>query len=274
MKNIYYTIIGILRIIKKGNYFSRKQFVPISSNKVLRILGNGKSLNDVSLIEDDAIDYMVVNRHVLGDNYTTIRPAYYVLADPHFFRHPEGLNVIKTINEKTTWSMTLCVVYTKEAKQALKQIVDNSNIKIIFYNQTAFEGYNNLRYYFYDQQLAMPVVQNVLVASIMIGLQMNYMHIELYGVEHSWTKYLFVGENNVVYLENPHFFDKGKVSAQPVKDIQHTNEYPIYLILKNYSRMFKSYWEIKNYMIATRKSNHICNKTKGSFIDAFKREKL
>lgn len=271
MEKLFYTIIGILRILKHGNYFSQKKIVKTSPNRILRILGNGKSLNEVSLTKNDAVDYMVVNRHVLGDNYTSIRPVYYVLADPHFFRHPEGLSIIKTINEKTTWSMTLCVVYTKEAKQALKQIVDNSNIKIIFYNQTAFEGYNNLKYYLYDQQLAMPVVQNVLVASIMIGLQMNYMHIELYGVEHSWTKYLFVDENNVVYLENPHFFDKGKVSAQPVKDIQHTKEYPIYLILKNYSRMFKSYWEIKNYMIATRKSNYIFNKTKGSFIDAFER---
>lgn len=271
MKKLLYTILGIFRIIKQGNYFSQKQFFSVPSNKVLRILGNGKSLNEVSLTESDAINYMVVNRHVLGDNYTTIRPMYYVLADPHFFEHPEGLGIIKAINEKTTWAMTLCVVYTKDAKHAIKQIVDNSNIKTVFYNASTFNGYNSLKYYLYDLQLAMPLVQNVLVASIMIGVLMDYKRIELYGVEHSWTKYIFVDDNNVVYLENPHFFDKNKVSAQPIKDIQHTDEYPIYLILEQYSRMFKSYWEIKDYIKATRKSSYICNKTKGSFIDAFEK---
>ena len=233
MKNLFYTIIGMLRIIKHRNYFSKKQFVKVSSNRVLRILGNGKSLNDVSLTEDDTVDYMVVNRHVLGDNYSIIKPTYYVLADPHFFHHPEGLSIIKVINEKTIWPMTLCVVYTKKVKHVINQIVDNSNIKVVYYNSTQFDGYDGMKYCLYDSQLAMPVVQNVLVASIMIGLLMNYMRIELYGVEHSWTKYLFVDENNVVYLENPHFFDKGKIDAQPVKDIQHKKEYPIYLILEN-----------------------------------------
>ena len=33
----------------------------------------------------------------------------------------------------------------------------------------------------------MPVVQNVLVASIMLGILFKYSNIELYGVEHTWT---------------------------------------------------------------------------------------
>lgn len=92
MRKLFYTIIGIIRILKHGNYFSKKQFASTSPYRILRILGNGKSLNEVSLTKNDTYDYMVVNRHVLGDNYVTIKPAYYVMADPHFFRHSEGLN--------------------------------------------------------------------------------------------------------------------------------------------------------------------------------------
>ena len=92
---LFNTIVGFLKILKQGNYLSIRQFKPVSSNKTLRILGNGKSLNDVELTNNDNVDYLVVNRHVLGDNYSSIKPSFYVLADPHFFNHPEGINIIK-----------------------------------------------------------------------------------------------------------------------------------------------------------------------------------
>lgn len=75
-----------------------------------------------------------------------------------------------------------------------------------------------------------------------------------------------------VYLENPHFFDKEKVVAKPVKEIQHTEEYPFYLILKNYARMFESYWEIKKYISDCHIGCQVINKTEGSFIDAFSKD--
>lgn len=54
--------------------------------KRLIILGNGSSLNEVWVdLDFFSADYMVVNRHVLSDSYSKIRPRYYVLADSHFF---------------------------------------------------------------------------------------------------------------------------------------------------------------------------------------------
>lgn len=269
MKKLFFTIIDLLKILKQGNYFSMRQFTSISDNRILRILGNGQSLNDVSLTPNTKIDYLVVNRHVIGDNYTTIKPSYYVLADPHFFYHPEGINIIKEINSKTKWPLQLYVIYKKGIKKTIKGFINNPHITLIMYNICTFNGYNKLKYLFYDWQLAMPLVQNVLVAAIMIGIQKKYSLIELYGVEHTWTKYLTVDENNIVYLDNPHFFDKEKAPAKPVKEIQHEKEYPFYLILRNYSKMFESYWEIKNYLQTTNKNTLILNCTKGSFIDSF-----
>lgn len=272
IQKFYRSVISSLRILKQGNYFSKKQFSQTPNNTILRILGNGKSLNEVKLTEGDNIDYLVLNRHVLGDNYTEIKPSSYVLADPHFFNHPEGINIIQEINKKTTWRLKLYIPFCKNIKKHIRKIITNSFITVIYYNITSVQGYKKFVHFCYNHQLAMPVVQNVLVASIMIGILRNYRRIELYGVEHTWTKYLFVDEHNIVYLENPHFFDKEKVEAKALKDIQHTKEYPFFLILKNYSRMFESYWEIKDYLKQTKKNNKIINCTKGSFIDAFDRE--
>lgn len=270
---IYHFIIDVMRILKNGNFFSRKRIKKVSSNHRLRILGNGSSLNRVDFESEELVDYMVVNRHVLSENYIVVKPLYYVLADPHFFQHSEGLDILQKINEKTDWRMTLCVPYSREIKQKVLVTITNSNINLLYYNTTSLLCESKCaKYLCYKWQLAMPVVQNVLVASIMLGILFKYSNIELYGVEHTWTKYLFVDKDNVVYLENPHFFDEEKVTAKPVKEIQHTEEYPFYLILKNYARMFESYWEIKEYIRNCHIQCRIINKTKDSFIDAFVKE--
>lgn len=267
--NTLYSLYSLLRIVCYANLSSYKQFEKVSSNKVLRILGNGKSLNDIRLETDCDIDYMVVNRHVLADNYIQLKPCHYVLADPHFFVHPEGLDILKAINLKTSWNITLYIPNTKQTKESITQHLTNKHIRVVYYNMIPFKGFKSIQYELFKKQLSMPVVQNVLVASIMIGIISEYQNIELYGVEHTWTKYLYVDNQNVVYLENPHFFDKKQVNAKPVKDIQHTEEYPFYLILENYARMFKSYWEIKEFTISEKINVSIINKSKGSFIDAF-----
>lgn len=273
LANLLFLIYDILLILKRGNYFSKKNIKPVASGRRLRILGNGNSLNDVNLEESDSVDYMVVNRHILSDNYISLKPTYYVLADPHFFEHPEGISVLQQISEKTSWPMTLCIPFSNQTKKVLPQIMSNKQINFIYYNATSIScQLKFIRYICYSWQLTMPVVQNVLVASIMLGLIYKYSTIELYGVDHSWTKYLYVDRDNVVYLENPHFFDKQKVMAKPLKEIQHTDEYPFYLILKNYSRMFESYWEIKKYIFDCHIPCMIINKSHDSFIDAFVKE--
>lgn len=271
IKELTQTAVSILRIAMHSHFPTCLTLNNIGRDKCLRILGNGKSLNEHAFQPDAGADYMVVNRHVLSETYGEIRPLYYVIADPFFFENPAGLDVLRRINEQTMWKMHLCLPYSHRKRRQLKEHITNPDISLQFYNIHSFGGLKLVAYFFYNHQLAMPVVQNVLVACIMLSIYMKYARVELYGVEHTWTRYLSVGEDNLVYLENPHFFDKEKVEARPLKDIQLTDEYPFYLILENYSRMFKSYWEIKKYLEDTRIPVEIINRTKGSYIDAFKR---
>ncbi len=270
MIKLLLTLISLLRIIKNSSWKNRK-IIPIADNDIkLRVLGNGKSLIETSLSNDCTVEYMVVNRHVLADNYVEIKPKYYVLADPYFFDHPEGKKILQKINEKTTWQMTLFIPYNR--KIDFTKWFDNSLITVIPYNNSPFNGYKYIAYQLYNKKLAMPVVQNVLVACIMLGIYMKFSRIELYGVEHNWLKNLYVGDDNLVYLLNEHFYDKEKVLPRPQKDIQNLDEYPLYRNISDYARMFQSYWEISKYIKETGITTKIINCTKGSFIDAFERE--
>ena len=100
---------------------------------------------------------------------------------------------------------------------------------------------------------------------------MKYTTIELYGVEHSWTKYLFVGDDNLVYLDNPHSYDKVKTPPKPFKDIQYKEDFPMWHVLECYMYMFKSYSIIKDYLNSNKIGTKIINKTPNSFIDSFDR---
>ncbi|MEJ8764184.1 hypothetical protein WKU26_12365 [Phocaeicola sp. HCN-40430] len=271
MKKFLLGFIDLIRILKGANFQAKKNFKNISNNKLI-ILGNGKSLNETSLPSKENTDYLVVNRHVLSDNYNIIKPLYYVLADPFFFNNNEGLNIITQINTKTSWNIFLYIPYNIKAYPKIKKIITNPHIKILTYNSFKYDGHKFIKYFLYNHYLAIPHPQNVLVPSIMIGIFNHYQTIELYGVEHTWTKYLYVDKNNIVYLDNPHFFDKEKNPPKSMKEIQKKSEYPFYLALKDYARMFESYWEIKDYIIYKKKKCKIINKTQESFIDAFEKK--
>ena len=167
--------------------------------------------------------------------------------------------------------MSLFMPYGRRSHQKYNSEFKGGNVVLKTYNAFNFQGYDKAAYYLYKKQLAMPLVQNVLVAAIMLGLQMEYDVVELYGVEHSWTKHLFVGDDNIVYLDNPHFFDKEKSVPKPIKEIQHTDDFPMWLALECYMKMFKSYSIIRDYVNKTNLQTKIINKTPESFIDAFVR---
>jgi hypothetical protein len=239
-------------------------------HNTLRILGNGDSLREILTgFSTQIVDYLVVNRFVLSEYYTILKPKYYVLADCHFFSRPEGINILKKIADSTTWDMFLFVPNKEYDK--ISSIINDKNlfISLLPFNNCNYQGYDNFKLFFWKKNLAMPLTQNVLVSSIHIAISLEYSIVELYGVEHSWTKYLFVNERNEVCLWNPHFYDEKKPEIKTVNEIQNCNYYKVHLILRDYANMFASYWELKKY--ATYKNIRIINCTKGSFIDAFER---
>ena len=91
------------------------------------ILGNGPSLSDdlprlIARREYEAKDFMAVNFFAEDDRFEVVRPGYYVLSDPMFFRDSECRDRVaalyRTLDSKVTWPMTLyvqfynCLLYT------------------------------------------------------------------------------------------------------------------------------------------------------------------
>lgn len=268
IKKIAVKLYDLLRLIKYSNPFLKNHISILKNNAVLRILGNGDSINDVEL-STDAVDYMVVNRHVIAHNYVEIQPKYYMLADPYFFDCEAGISVLKQINQITQWNMIVFLPYRRSYVKKMLNLFDNSNIRVQFYNSCPYDVNSYCSSYIYNHQLAMPAVQNVLVACIMMGIQMKYSRIELYGVEHNWLPNITVSEDNVVYMKDTHFYDKelGESKKHLLKI-----DYPLGEWISFFAQMFKSYMQIKQYVDESQIQTKIVNKTKGSFIDAFERE--
>jgi hypothetical protein len=115
----------------------------------------------------------------------------------------------------------------------------------------------------------MPRVQNVLVAAIYVGICLNYKRIDLFGVEHSWLKYLSVNSMNEVCLTNHHFYDKESVTTKTWREIQNQDA-RLCDVLRMYANMFEAYFVLQEF--ALKMKTQVFNMTENSFIDAFKRQ--
>ena len=116
----------------------------------------------------------------------------------------------------------------------------------------------------------MPRPQNVVIPSIFIGINEGYKQIDLYGVDHSWTKEIRVNNNNQVCLINSHFFDNKTPELKPWHKGIGEPVYKMHEILRDLAWMFDGYYKLREY--ADNIGCRIINKTPDSFIDAFERE--
>ena len=82
--------------------------------ETMAVLGNGPSLTRElpGLLERTGDrDFMAVNFFALDERFTLLRPAYYVLSDPMFFRESafrdRVAGLYRAMNGRVSWPMTL-----------------------------------------------------------------------------------------------------------------------------------------------------------------------
>ena len=242
--------------------------MPRPEKKLLRILGNGDSLKSVVDLMTQDCDYMVMNSHVLHPSFTELKPRYYVLADPAFF-HPnacyDGTEIVKRVLTETNWSMTLFVPW--EHARTIN-LMSTEWVTIQYVNQSAYNGSEQHRQYAYDHNLAMPEVNNVLASAIYLAIYLGYKNVELYGVEHSWTRDLYVNKDNHTCLKDSHFYDKEDVRDNVIID-EAGRIMKFHEVLQMYADYFPAYWELRD--LADKHGCKIVNCTPNSFIDAFEK---
>ncbi len=274
---LWQSLLSFIKVILLSRFFLHK---PKCSKEELSrgivVLGNGPSLNDTIANAGKFLsnhNLLAVNFAACADVFTTLRPRYYLLADPHFFKATDQPNVNKMWQRLSMvdWDMTLFVpARMNTSTDHLTSLAGNRHISITRYNTTPVEGLKTVENMLFSSGLGMPRPRNVLIPSIMMALQMGYKKIYVAGADHSWMKTLSVDDNNNVVSIQPHFYKEDDKEVQRVKtEYMH---YPLHTIIYSFYVAFKSYFTIARY--AKHIGASIINITPGSFIDAFPRENV
>jgi hypothetical protein len=214
---------------------------------------------------------MVMNSSILHSSYFKIKPLFYVLADPAFFNPNkcyDGTEILKKILDKTTWKMTLFVPWEHAHTAKIKS---TEWVNVQYVNQSFYNGPEKYRMCLYERNLAMPKVDNVLASAIYLAIYMGYKNVELYGVEHSWTRDIYVNSKNQTCIRDRHFYDEDEVNENVIID-ESGREMKFHEVLKMYMNYFPAYWELRE--LADKHDCRVINCTPNSFIDAFERKDI
>jgi len=281
------TIISLLRIIRH----SKSVKLPLNQNKKILILGNGPSMKNQL---EKHLEFFL-NQDVLGVNsmaktqyYKMIKPKHYMLWDPVGCVVPkEKLSEeyamiqetqIEALVSNTEWEMNLFLPYQSKTNEDItKRLKSNKNINIVYLNNIEFEGIHKLKYFCWKKCLAGPSAVNILIMALYLAINLKYKEIYLFGAEHTWFKNLEVSDENILYLEDEHYYDK---QGESVKRVLYGSENGDYG--KEYQKMpnlfwlyflgFREYHKIQEY--SKIMGANIYNATPKSFIDAFLKVKL
>ncbi|MFA7289245.1 MAG: hypothetical protein WC055_10260 [Melioribacteraceae bacterium] len=247
------------------------------------ILGNGPSLKNtlnenLDFIKSPDKKRMAVNMFCNSETYSEIKPEYYILNAPEFFRNvvtemweEMRWKVFQNLKDKTNWDMILLVPAIASKSEYFKKFMDvQTRIKIVYYNTTPAEGFTSFIQFLFKRNLGMPRPHNVLVPAIFLSLNMGFKEIYLVGADHSWHEDIKVDETNKTTVNHEHFYDAGKVTMPMYK--LDGEEYRIHDIFRKLHLAFKGYFIIKDY--AEKLDAKIFNASVRSYIDAFLKIKI
>lgn len=251
------------------------------ANKRCVILGNGPSLKESLHKHEEFIKKSkkgCVNDFAGNPYFKKLKPDYYILMDPiywdrspskHFQQVFEQYN--KTMRREVNWPMVIFMpMAAKKWHQFINLPKENSNITIAYVNTTPMYSSKRIRRFFFRANLAMPVVQNVLVASIFVCLNLGFKKIYIFGADHSWHETIFIDQDNRLCLKNNRSHDMKAADYAPFyMDAAEHVPFKMYNLFKALSRMYESYMELEDY--AKSLGAKIYNASEKSYIDAFER---
>lgn len=271
--NLGHTLKGIAKIALHPLPSKISKANGAESNPLI-ILANGPSLREVIARHGENLcNYrtLAVNFAANAPEFTLIKPDYYVLADPHFFKSTDDENVRRLLDNlsSVTWNMRL-IVDNRYRPLVDKAVKLPSNIIAETFSGTGVEGFNWFEDAAYKSGFAMPRPRNVLIPSLMAGIMLGYKTIYICGADHSWMQDLHVTEDNEVVSGMNHFYKDSRKEIDRSKN-EYKN-YRLHQILLSYYTAFLSYHKIERY--ARKIGVDIFNATKGSYIDAFRRAPL
>ena len=267
--NLYNTIKGLGKISLLSRPAGRLRR-RVHGGRII-VMGNGPSLADTIAEHLDALTgstTMAVNFAAISPDFFRIRPAYYVMADPHFFADSDegNLGTLRQRLAEVDWPMTI-LVPAPMLRRARKLY---GGLTIEGFNAVGIEGFPAVSHLAFSARLAMPRPRNVLIPSIMLAIMLGYDEIVIVGADHSWMSSISVTDDNEVVSIQPHFY---KDDEKETSRIRHEyRNYRLHDIVDSFAVAFRAYHHIAAY--AATRGIKIYNATPGSYIDAFPRRSL
>ena len=247
----------------------------------MAILGNGPSLGRElpRLLADGAFgerDCMAVNFFALDERFERVRPAYYVLSDPMFFRQSTQRDRVdefyRTLNRRVAWPMHLYVQYYNPEHFDYRAALPNEHIRIVPFHTQPYRGFRRLEFWLYRHGLGSANFGTVIQHGEYIGLLLGYRCLHLYGVDHTLTEGLTVDAQNRLCRLDRHFYDDGRPAVARPMYVNATLP-PVPYTMASYmaelAELFRGHEVLRAY--ADRLGARIVNHTRGSMIDAYER---
>lgn len=283
LRNLYETAFYLAVMAWKENfrnYVGRAGTVG-RPRPVAAVLGNGPSLGRElpRLLESGAArerDFMAVNFFALDERFEQLRPAYYVLSDPMFFRRSalrERVDELyRTLNARVTWPMHLYVQYYNPEHFDYRAVLPNPQIRIIPFHTQLYNGFPSLRNRLFRRGLGSANFGTVVQVCEYIALLLGYRTVELYGVDHTLLDGLTVDDGNRLCRIDRHYYDTTPAAPKPISQKVPPRPYTMSLYLSEVAELFRGHEILRDY--AAWLGARIVNRTRGSLIDAYERDPL
>lgn len=273
---LYFAVMAVKEDFR--NYIRRAGPVGEPAPEVT-ILGNGPSLSEelprlIGGGDYGGKDFMAVNYFAEDERFCVLRPKYYVLSDPMFFRdsayRERAARLYRTLAEKVTWPMNLYVQYYNPERFDYRAALPNAAIRIIPFHTQMYSGFRRLEFSLYRRGLGSANFGTVVQVGEYIALLLGYKRLELYGVDHTLLDGLCVDGQNRLCRADRHYYDSSPAAPQPIFRKVPPVPYTMASYLAEVAELFRGHEVLRDY--AASLGARIVNRTRGSMIDAYERE--
>ena len=269
---LYFAVMAVKENFR--NYVGRAGTVGAPKPSVL-ILGNGLP-RLIARREYEARDFMAVNFFAEDDRFEVVRPGYYVLSDPMFFRdsacRDRVAELYRVLDEKVTWPMNLYVQYYNPERFDYRVALPNPNIRIVRFHTQVYRGFRGVEFWLYRHGLGSANFGTVIQHGEYVGLLLGYRTLHLYGVDHTLTEGLTVDRRNRLCRIDRHFYDDGRPAEAHPMYVNATCP-PVPYTMASYmaelAELFRGHKVLRDY--AASLGARIVNHTRTSMIDAYER---
>lgn len=213
---------------------------------------------------------MTVNFAAATPVFGELRPEYYILADPHFFKPEPDPNVCELFGRlaEVDWRMTLFV--PAKSVKWVKGLLSNDCLKVCGYNAVGVEGWLPLVRHWYRSGRGMPRPRNVLVPAIMMAIRMGFKQIDIVGADHTWIKDITVDTDNRMSIAPAHYYKEAESEKKRIAAVHSSRT--VLDALTDFCVALRSYGALEHY--ARRLGVNIRNCTPESLIDIFERGRI